>query len=119
MTDGTLNVANLYPEWFQEILDGTKRVEYRDRQGLDARLEAVTKGEALVLRETRSSRAVLARVRGRRRRKLRGGYRYAIAFTLVARSVVVLGPKRQGWHRIAGGRWSLSSHPRPYIGIAW
>lgn len=94
------NIANLYPQHFSRILSGEKRTEWRARKRPDPRLEAVERGEPIVLLECGTSRAIRATVAG----KLRfdydgGGHVYGIRlghpelFICIARRV-------QGWRRI-------------------
>jgi hypothetical protein len=102
-----LNVANLYPEWFEQLASGRKTREFRDRGGRDTLLDAVTKGEFVLFRETGGSdAAILCEVRSNRVHLLRHGRtRYAIGVRLLNR-VTVRGryggkiPLRQGWKRV-------------------
>jgi hypothetical protein len=101
-----LNVANLYPEWFEPTLSGTKTSEVRLRDAVDPLLEDVAKGELAIFRETGGSpRAVLCVVTRRRRLKKGDGFRYVIELAKPT-PIVVLGqrgqkiPLRQGWKRV-------------------
>ena len=108
MDQPILNVAQLLPVWYAQVLSGEKTREYRDRRNVDPRLEAVTTGELLLLRECRSDRALLAYVLKRGRRRTKAGYRYTITLKM-KEPVRVLGPKRQGWQRTERYRYDAFS----------
>src|SRR5512143_3356171 len=97
-----LNVACLYPVWFERILSGRKTTEWRRRKRIDGRLEKIRPGEHVVFLECGSSRAIRCRIRGvRRHRDLDGKMLYEIRISeceLVESSGV---RHLQGWHRRA------------------
>jgi hypothetical protein len=96
-----VNVANLNPEPFKEILDGKKRSEWRIRRRLDSRLEAVKVGEPVFLLEIgKSTRAIEASVRAAMRFDYENGMcQYAIRLKDPKLINVPGIRKLQGWHR--------------------
>jgi hypothetical protein len=76
-----------------------KRTEWRDRKGIDARLEAIRTGELIVLQESRTDRVIIAIVRHVKRFRRRHGYRYGIriAEPMLDRAPAVR--HLQGWQR--------------------
>ena len=96
-----INIACLYPQYFRAILEGRKRTEWRDRKGIDKRLESIRDGEQLVLQESRTDRVILATVRHVKRFRRGDGYRYGIR---LATPILDSAPgikHLQGWQRRA------------------
>lgn len=58
-----INIACVDRRWFQEIVDGTKTVEYRIRKRVDPRFEAIRAGEKLFICEKGSQRVIEATIK--------------------------------------------------------
>ena len=94
-----LNVANLNPEHFRAIVAGGKRTEWRWRRKSDARLDAIERGEPIVLLEIGSDRCIRATVRAIMRFSYPTGYLYGIRL-LQPRVGTDAGVRKiQGWQR--------------------
>ncbi len=98
-----LNIANLEPKHFARILSGEKRTERRWRRKVDGRLEKVTAGEPIILREIGSYRIIRATVRHVIRFDYEGGCLYSIRLADVDMEYEVGVKKIQGWLRKAIG----------------
>lgn len=96
-----INIACLYPRYFQAIVDGRKQTEWRDRIRPDSRMEAIRAGELIILLECRSTRAIMAIVRHVKRFRRHGGYRYGVRFSCPVLTDAPNMKHLQGWHRRA------------------
>jgi hypothetical protein len=96
---GVLNVANLKPEYFANIVAGRKRTEWRWRRKSDARLDAIERGEPIVLLEIGSDRCICAIVRAIMRFSYPDGYLYAIRLLNPRLGTAAGIRKIQGWQR--------------------
>ena len=94
-----INVACLYPQYFRAILEGRKRTEWRDRKGIDSRLEQIRPGELVVLQESRTDRVLVATVRQVKRFRRGAGYRYGIRLTTPILDTAPGVRHLQGWQR--------------------
>jgi hypothetical protein len=98
-----INIACLDREPFANILSGEKTTEYRTRKRCDPRLEAIQKGERLILLERGSVRGIKATVERKRRTKLKDGcIRYAIVFVNPKQFDATGIRHLQGWTRREG-----------------
>lgn len=57
-----MNIAGLYPQYFQAILDGSKNIEYRVRKRPDRRLDDIEPGEYVTFFECGSNRVMLCEI---------------------------------------------------------
>ena len=97
-----INIANLKPEYFAEILAGRKRTEWRLRKRQDPRLDAIERGEPIILLEIGSTRAIRATVRAIMRFSYRSGNQlYAIRLLNPCLMHAPGVRKIQGWSRRA------------------
>ena len=99
-----LNIANLYPQYFDAFLQGRKNTEWRERKRIDPTLEKINPGERVVLYECGSNRAIAATVVWVRRfdspTHATCSHLYAIRLKKIGLFAVAV-RKLQGWHRRA------------------
>jgi len=94
-----INVANLYPEYFQAIAEGRKRIEIRKRLRRDPRLESINIGERVALLECGSDRIIWAQIVRIEKALHHGLYCYYIHLSNISITSMPGIKKIRGWHR--------------------